>query len=217
MWLGLSFYAGLETGYQCGSSRNRKRAVTPRLIITPVSFCIDLPQDSDTSDILLLQSWPEGPRDTCNCLRGKLRYCCLRTFHVYVAVTSTSTPIYPPKVTPVTYISTMFNRDRVPGLPGSSPRPPQRSDGYGRPPQQQPAPQHDTRMGGYEDRPPPGYGAPRASGGMPQRGSAPGGLPRTLRPVKSAGGNSYAFGNMLVTSLTYTIIANSFKRRSIAS
>lgn len=99
----------------------------------------------------------------------------------------------------------MFNRDRVPGLPGSSPRPPQRGDGYGRAPQQQPPPprqpQYDTRMSGY-DTPPPGYGggAPQR---MPARGPPPGGMDggrggptMQLRPIKSPGGNAYAFGNL---------------------
>lgn len=92
----------------------------------------------------------------------------------------------------------MFNRDRLPGLPGSSPRPPPRNDGYGQPPQQQPRqpppqPGYDTRMGGYEDRQQQGYGAPQQR--MPARGP-PGGSARQLRPIKSPGGNAYAFGNL---------------------
>ncbi|KAF2649393.1 vesicle-fusing ATPase [Lophiostoma macrostomum CBS 122681] len=95
----------------------------------------------------------------------------------------------------------MFNRDRVPGLPGSSPRPPQRNDGYGRPPQQPPpGRQPDTRMSGYEDQPPPGYGGQR----MPTRGPPPpnsrGASAVQLRPIKSPGGNAYALGNLVAVS-----------------
>lgn len=95
----------------------------------------------------------------------------------------------------------MFNRDRLPGLPGSSPRPPQRNDGYGRPPQQQPPPQRapaqDTRMGGYSDQPQQGYPPQGGQQRMPQRVPASGGAPtRQLRPIKSPGGNAYAFGNL---------------------
>ncbi|KAI8938821.1 hypothetical protein NX059_004683 [Plenodomus lindquistii] len=98
----------------------------------------------------------------------------------------------------------MFNRDRLPGLPGSSPRPPQRNDGYGRPPAQQPPQRpsgHDTRMGGYDDRQQQGYGGPPPGAQrMPSRG-APGGAPaRQLRPIKSPGGNAYAFGNLVAVS-----------------
>ncbi|KAF1942514.1 vesicle-fusing ATPase [Clathrospora elynae] len=93
----------------------------------------------------------------------------------------------------------MFNRDRLPGLPGSSPRPPQRA------PQQQPPPQpgNDTRMGGYEDRRQQGYGAPPPGGQqrMPARGPQGGAAPaRQLRPIKSPGGNAYAFGNLVAVS-----------------
>lgn len=116
----------------------------------------------------------------------------------------------------------MFNRDRVPGLPGSSPRPTNRGDGYGRAPapQQQPPPRqpgYDTRMGGYEDNTaggpgyggPPGYGSgPGAQQRMPARGPPPGGMgggggggggsrpALRLRPIKSPGGNAFAFGNL---------------------
>ncbi|CAN9197124.1 unnamed protein product [Alternaria alternata] len=103
----------------------------------------------------------------------------------------------------------MFNRDRLPGLPGSSPRPAPRNDGYGRPPQQQP-PQgpprgQDTRMGGYDDRQPQAYGAPPPGGQrMPARGPPGGGggagPARQLRPIKSPGGNAYAFGNIVAVS-----------------
>lgn len=54
-------------------------------------------------------------------------------------------------------------------------------------------------MGGYEDRPQKGYGAPppgaqRMPSRAPQGG---GGAPaRQLRPIKSPGGNAYAFGNL---------------------
>ncbi|EOA84868.1 transport between ER and Golgi ATPase protein [Exserohilum turcicum] len=99
----------------------------------------------------------------------------------------------------------MFNRDRMPGLPGSSPRPPQRNDGYGQPPQQQP-PQRspDPRMAGYDNRQAPGYGAPPpAAQRMPARapqGGGGGGPARQLRPIKSPGGNAYAFGNIVAVS-----------------
>lgn len=99
----------------------------------------------------------------------------------------------------------MFNRDRLPGLPGSSPRPPQRSDGYGQPPQQppqqRPPPGYDTRMGGYSEQPQQGYPPQGGQQRMPQRGPAPGGTQaRQLRPIKSPGGNAYAFGNLYVSS-----------------
>ncbi|KAF2012018.1 vesicle-fusing ATPase [Aaosphaeria arxii CBS 175.79] len=101
----------------------------------------------------------------------------------------------------------MFNRDRVPGLPGSSPRPPQRGDGYGRPPTQQqpPPPQqrggYDTRMTGYSDSPAPGYGQQVPSRGPPPGRGGGGGGPRiSLRPVKSPGGNAYIFGNLVAVS-----------------
>ncbi|KAF2711794.1 AAA-domain-containing protein [Pleomassaria siparia CBS 279.74] len=114
----------------------------------------------------------------------------------------------------------MFNRGtpQAGGLPGSSPRPPPRTDGYGRPPQpqqQQPPPpppqrQQDTRMGGYgEQTPQPvGYGPGPGAGGaqrMPARGGPPPGAPTgrpsvQLRPVKSPGGNAFAFGNLAAVS-----------------
>ncbi|KAH6643749.1 P-loop containing nucleoside triphosphate hydrolase protein [Boeremia exigua] len=106
--------------------------------------------------------------------------------------------------------STMFNRDRLPGLPGSSPRPPPRNDGYGQPPPQQPRqppqPGYDSRMGGYDDRQQQGYGAPQQGYGAPQqrmpaRGPpGGGGSARQLRPIKSPGGNAYAFGNLVAVS-----------------
>ncbi|KAJ4992201.1 ATPase [Stagonosporopsis vannaccii] len=97
----------------------------------------------------------------------------------------------------------MFNRDRLPGLPGSAPRPPPRNDGYGQPPPQQPRqppqPGYDTRMGGYDDRQQLGYGAPQQR--MPSRGPpGGGGSARQLRPIKSPGGNAYAFGNLVAVS-----------------
>lgn len=101
----------------------------------------------------------------------------------------------------------MFNRDRIPGLSGSSPRPPQRNDGSGRPPAQQyPPPRSsgpDTRMGGYDDRSQHGYGGPPPGAQrMPTRGTPGGGAPaRQLRPIKSPGGNAYAFGNLCVRNL----------------
>lgn len=94
----------------------------------------------------------------------------------------------------------MFNRDRIPGLSGSSPRPPPRDDGYGRPPpQQQPPPRqpgYDPRMGGgYGQQPPAGYGAP-----PPQAPRVAPGRARQLRPIKSPGGNAYALGNIVAVS-----------------
>ncbi|KAF3050918.1 transport between ER and Golgi ATPase protein [Didymella keratinophila] len=92
----------------------------------------------------------------------------------------------------------MFNRDRLPGLPGSSPRPPPRNDGYPQQPPPRQAP--DTRMGGYDDRQQQGYGAPPPQQQrMPARGP-PGGGARQLRPIKSPGGNAYAFGNLVAVS-----------------
>lgn len=98
-------------------------------------------------------------------------------------------------------LTNMFNRDRVPGLPGSSPRPPQRNDGSGRPPAQQYPPPRpsgpDTRTGGYEDRSQHGYGGPPPGAQrMPARGPTAGAPARQLRPIKSPGGNAYAFGNL---------------------
>lgn len=57
--------------------------------------------------------------------------------------------------------------------------------------------------GGY-DTPPPNYGgnhgAPqRSAGGRPQQ-SASSGRTMALRPVKSPGGNAYAFGNLVAVS-----------------
>lgn len=99
----------------------------------------------------------------------------------------------------------MFNRDRLPGLPGSSPRPAQRNDGYGQQPPQQPRqppqPGQDARMGGYDDRQQQGYGAPQQGYGAPQQrmpARGPPGGARQLRPIKSPGGNAYAFGNLYV-------------------
>lgn len=94
----------------------------------------------------------------------------------------------------------MFNRDRVPGLPGSSPRPPPRNEGYGQPqqpPQQQPPRNYDPRMAGYGGAPPPAVQrtpVPARQGG----GGGGGGPVRQLRPIKSPGGNAYAFGNLYV-------------------
>ncbi|KAF2195508.1 AAA-domain-containing protein [Zopfia rhizophila CBS 207.26] len=106
--------------------------------------------------------------------------------------------------------NTMFNRDRLPGLPGSSPRPPGRNDGYGRPNPQQPPPprsNYDTRMGSYEEPLPPGYGNPPGAQRMPVRGPPGGsmgggrdGSSMQLRPIKSPGGNAFAFGNLVAVS-----------------
>ncbi|KAF2445715.1 AAA-domain-containing protein [Karstenula rhodostoma CBS 690.94] len=99
----------------------------------------------------------------------------------------------------------MFNRDRLPALPGSSPRPPPRNDGYGRPPQQQPqaplqrSPGYDARAGGYDQPPPPGYPAQGGQQRMPAR-EPQSGRALQLRPIKSPGGNAYAFGNLVAVS-----------------
>ncbi|EUC27870.1 hypothetical protein COCCADRAFT_110603 [Bipolaris zeicola 26-R-13] len=93
----------------------------------------------------------------------------------------------------------MFNRDRVPGLPGSSPRPPPRNEGYGQPqqpPQQQPPRNYDPRMAGYGGAPPPA--TQRMP--VPARQGGGGGPVRQLRPIKSPGGNAYAFGNLVAVS-----------------
>ncbi|ORY07562.1 hypothetical protein BCR34DRAFT_666339, partial [Clohesyomyces aquaticus] len=102
----------------------------------------------------------------------------------------------------------MFNRDRLPGLPGSSPRPPPRNEGYDRVQQQPPPrqPGYDSRMTGYEK--PPGYGPPPGAQRVPARGAPPpggmggggGGRAMQLRPIKSPGGNAYAFGNLVAVS-----------------
>ncbi|OAL01382.1 AAA-domain-containing protein [Phaeosphaeriaceae sp. SRC1lsM3a] len=135
-----------------------------------------------------------GQETGLHCRKGTLWYGGGEEVHHGEAFPTTSYPS-----------STMFNRDRLPGLPGSSPRPPQRNDGYGRPPQQQPPPQRapvqDSRMGGYEDKPQQGYPPQGGQQRMPQRGPAPGGAPaRQLRPIKSPGGNAYAFGNLVAVS-----------------
>ena len=103
----------------------------------------------------------------------------------------------------------MFNRDKLPAMPNpfgsrpdGSPRPPPRNDGYGRPNQQPPPRQggYDARMsGGYDD--PPNYsGQPpqRTPIGRPPAAMAGGNNAREmqLRPIKSPGGNAYAFGNL---------------------
>ncbi|KAF2108710.1 P-loop containing nucleoside triphosphate hydrolase protein [Lophiotrema nucula] len=101
--------------------------------------------------------------------------------------------------------TTMFNRDRLPGLPGSSPRPPNRNDGYGRAPQQQPPPPrspYDTQMGGYNDPPPPGYPQQQRlpARGPPAPSRGPSAPAMQLRPIKSPGGNAFAFGNLAAVS-----------------
>lgn len=61
-------------------------------------------------------------------------------------------------------------------------------------------------MGGYDDRQQQGYGAPQQGYGAPQQRmptrGAPGGggSARQLRPIKSPGGNAYAFGNLVAVS-----------------
>src|ERR1700733_10765358 len=103
----------------------------------------------------------------------------------------------------------MFNRDKLPAMPNpfglrsdGSPRPP-RDDGYGRPSQQPPPRQggYNTRIsGGYDD--PPNYvGQPpqRTPMGSPLPAAIAGGnsaRAMQLRPIKSPGGNAYAFGNL---------------------
>ncbi|OAL52043.1 AAA-domain-containing protein [Pyrenochaeta sp. DS3sAY3a] len=152
-----------------------------------------------------------GEETGLNCRMGTLWYgggearqrgtssCCLR---LELIRGTTSTPINHIFSFSCTSPTNMFNRDRVPGLPGSSPRPPQRTDGYARPPQQQ-QPSYDSRMGGYEERQPGGYGAPPPGQRLPARGqpAGAGGPPsRQLRPIKSPGGNAYAFGNLVAVS-----------------
>jgi vesicle-fusing ATPase len=56
-------------------------------------------------------------------------------------------------------------------------------------------------MGGYDDRQQQGYGAPQQGYGAPQQrmpARGPPGGARQLRPIKSPGGNAYAFGNLYV-------------------
>ena len=103
----------------------------------------------------------------------------------------------------------MFNRDKLPAMPNpfgsrpdGSPRPP-RNDGYGRPNQQPPLRQggYDARMsGGYDDQPNYGGQPPQRTpmGRSPPAAMAGGNNARAmqLRPIKSPGGNAYAFGNL---------------------
>lgn len=60
-------------------------------------------------------------------------------------------------------------------------------------------------MGGYDDRQAAGYGAPPPGGQRlpvrgPQGGGGGGSPARQLRPIKSPGGNAYAFGNLVAVS-----------------
>ncbi|KAB2568908.1 ATPase AAA-type VAT [Lasiodiplodia theobromae] len=96
----------------------------------------------------------------------------------------------------------MFNRGNLPfGSRPDAGAP--RRDGYGPPPgQQHPPPGYDPRQG------PPGGGYPPAQqvpARRPAPGPAPGGGGRggrqiQLKPVKSPGGNAYAFGNVVAVS-----------------
>ncbi|KAF2083560.1 vesicle-fusing ATPase [Saccharata proteae CBS 121410] len=101
----------------------------------------------------------------------------------------------------------MFNRNNLPSVPNpfagrggeGSPRGPPQRDGYGRAPQQPPQPPrgHDTRMG---DAPPYNSAQQMPSRRPPQSASTGGGRTMQLRPVKSPGGNVYAFGNVVAVS-----------------
>ncbi|KAF2808032.1 AAA-domain-containing protein [Mytilinidion resinicola] len=100
----------------------------------------------------------------------------------------------------------MFNRDRIPNpfgaRPDGAPRTPARNDGYGRPPQQPQQGGYDARMSGH-DAPAQGYDAPppqRVPMGRASPATGGGGPARQLRPIKSPGGNSYAFGNLAAVS-----------------
>ncbi|KAF2760030.1 AAA-domain-containing protein [Pseudovirgaria hyperparasitica] len=104
----------------------------------------------------------------------------------------------------------MFNRNNIPSMPnpfGSRPDASQRPSqhNYDRAPQQQPPPNrqqggYDPRMGGgYSDQAPQYGGQP----GMPPRRAPPQQQGRgqsenvvQLRPIKSPGGNAFAFGNL---------------------
>ena len=169
----------------------------------------------------LTQQDPHLLKPACTCIH--IWYCCLSLPYTYttsigLAIHSISTQTlagqnihrcFPCADVPTTEealtdrtrflesTTSMFNRDRLPGLPGSSPRPPPRNDGYPQqPPPRQPP---DTRMGDYDDRQQQGYGAPPPQQQrMPARGP-PGGGARQLRPIKSPGGNAYAFGNLYVS------------------
>ncbi|KAF2747176.1 vesicle-fusing ATPase [Sporormia fimetaria CBS 119925] len=92
----------------------------------------------------------------------------------------------------------MFNRDRLPGLPGSSPRP-QRNEGYERVPRQESQP--PQRPSGYDPRmgdPSPGYrqepSAYRAP--PPTRATPQGGGSLMLHPIKNPGGHRYVLSNL---------------------
>ncbi|OMP81588.1 Vesicular-fusion protein sec18 [Diplodia seriata] len=90
----------------------------------------------------------------------------------------------------------MFNRGNLPfGSRPDAGAP--RRDGYGPPPGQQPPPGYDPRQGsGY----PPAQQVPAR---RPAPGAAPGGgggRQMQLKPVKSPGGNAYAFGNVVAVS-----------------
>ncbi|OJD37180.1 vesicular-fusion protein sec18 [Diplodia corticola] len=91
----------------------------------------------------------------------------------------------------------MFNRGNLPfGSRPDAGAP--RRDGYGPPPgQQQPPPGYDPRQGGGY---PPAQQVPSR---RPAPGAAPGGgggRQMQLKPVKSPGGNAYAFGNVVAVS-----------------
>ncbi|KAL0254974.1 transport between ER and Golgi ATPase protein [Diplodia seriata] len=90
----------------------------------------------------------------------------------------------------------MFNRGNLPfGSRPDAGAP--RRDGYGPPPGQQPPSGYDPRQGsGY----PPAQQVPAR---RPAPGAAPGGgggRQMQLKPVKSPGGNAYAFGNVVAVS-----------------
>lgn len=92
----------------------------------------------------------------------------------------------------------MFNRGNLPfGSKPDAGAP--RRDGYGPPPgQQAPSAGYDPRAGGPGGRSPGYPPAQQVPARRPAPGGAPGGGGRQvqLRPVKSPGGNAYAFGNV---------------------
>ncbi|EKG21196.1 ATPase AAA-type VAT [Macrophomina phaseolina MS6] len=96
----------------------------------------------------------------------------------------------------------MFNRGNLPfGSKPDAGSP--RRDGYGPPPgQQAPPPGYDPRAGGPGGRSPGYPPAQQVPARRPAPGGAPGGGGRQsqLRPVKSPGGNAYAFGNVVAVS-----------------
>ncbi|KAL1627263.1 transport between ER and Golgi ATPase protein [Neofusicoccum ribis] len=99
----------------------------------------------------------------------------------------------------------MFNRNNLPFGSRPDAGAPPRRDGYGPPGQQPPQPGHDPRMGGPggQQRSPAYPPTQQVPARRPPPGAAPGGgggRQVQLRPVKSPGGNAYAFGNVVAVS-----------------